>query len=323
MIQAAPSKSRRLPLTIVGGFLGAGKSTWLRHQLYEGHFGRVYLLVNEAAQTPLDHLLLARADYLEVLAGGCACCQGREALVAALRHICQTYDASGQSAFTHIVLETSGLADPENIAAACAQDPLLARRIVIQDVIVLVDALHAATQLGTELLARRQVQAARHLILSKTDAVPAETLTRLLATLTQLNPMAQMQAAEYGVVSTLPSVTTALPYPLPTVSSLEEPICVCRLNMSANADWAALSVWLSALLAARGDDIVRIKGVVATPSGRLLLQSVRKIVQAPEILPDIDAENTLAPEIDHLVLLGRGMNEARLQRSWRQFASAA
>ncbi|MDX5349669.1 MAG: GTP-binding protein, partial [Paracoccaceae bacterium] len=70
----------RLPLTIVGGFLGAGKSTWLRHQLYTRRFGRVHVLVNEAAELPVDDLLLGRADRLEVLAGGCACCTGREAL---------------------------------------------------------------------------------------------------------------------------------------------------------------------------------------------------------------------------------------------------
>jgi len=316
-------ESRRLPLTIVGGFLGAGKSTWLRHQLYEGRFGRVCLLVNEAAQTPLDHLLLSRADYLEVLSGACVCCQGRDALVAALRRACQVYDASGQSAFTHMVLETSGLADPANIAAACAQDPLLARRLCIREVIVLVDALHAAVQLGAEPLARRQVQAASHICVTKPDSVPDEDLARLHASLKHINPAADIQAAEYGIASALPAPLMASPYPLSTSSLSEDPIVICRLDISAGSDWVGLSVWLSALLAARGDDIVRVKGVVATPSGRLLLQSVRKIVQPPEILPDGDGKHTLAPEDNRIVLLGRNMDEERLQYSWRQFAGAS
>jgi len=313
--------SGRLPLTIIGGFLGAGKSTWLRHHLHEGRFGRVYLLVNEAAQTPVDHLLLSRADHLELLTGGCACCQGRSALTEALRRICQAYDASNQSAFTHILLETSGLADPANIAALCARDPLLARRLTLESVIVLVDAMHAAEQLGEEMLARHQVQAASHLVITKADAVPSDTLARLVATLQRLNPTADIQAAECGVPYPLPPTTGATPYDLSPASDLSDaPITPCHLDVGAQGDWADLSVWLSALLAARGRDIVRVKGVVATPSGRLLLQSVRQIVQPPEILPAADADGG-APALqdNRLILLGRDMDEERLQRSWRKF----
>jgi len=318
---SAKLPSGRLPLTIIGGFLGAGKSTWLRHQLHQGRFGRVYLLVNEAAQTPVDHLLLARADHLELLTGGCACCQGRSALSAALRRICQAYDASNQSAFTHILLETSGLADPANIAALCARDPLLARRLTVENVIVLVDAVHGAAQLGEEMLARHQVQAASHLIITKADAVPSATLARLGASLQRLNPTADIAAAECGVPYPLPPTSGATPYELSPASDLSDaPITPCRLDLGAHGDWADLSVWLSALLAARGHDIVRVKGVVATPSGRLLLQSVRQIVQAPEILPPVDADDAASVEQDNrLILLGRNMDEERLQRSWRKF----
>ena len=64
------------------------------------------------------------------------------------------------------------------------------------------------------------------------------------------------------------------------------PIFPTRLTIDETIDWTAFSVWLSALLHARGDDVLRVKGVVRTPAGRLLLQSVRKIVQSPEILPE-------------------------------------
>ena len=78
--ESAPRSDGRLPLVIVSGFLGAGKSTWLRHQLHEGRFGRAHVIVNEAAETPVDDLLLSNAESLEVLAGGCACCEGWRAL---------------------------------------------------------------------------------------------------------------------------------------------------------------------------------------------------------------------------------------------------
>jgi G3E family GTPase len=67
----------RMRLTILGGFLGAGKTTWLRHQLHEGHFAKAYVIVNEAASMPIDDALLGKSKHLLVLAGGCACCDGK------------------------------------------------------------------------------------------------------------------------------------------------------------------------------------------------------------------------------------------------------
>ena len=84
----------RLRLTILGGALGSGKTTWARHQLFAGAFGpRVHVLVNEAAEVPVDDQLLARADGVTVLAGGCACCDGRAALIAPLREVCDGANA--------------------------------------------------------------------------------------------------------------------------------------------------------------------------------------------------------------------------------------
>lgn len=311
----------RLPLTIVGGFLGAGKSTWLRHQLHEQHFGPVHLIINEAAETAVDNLLLGKAERIEVLAGGCACCEGKSALVSALRRICGARDASGEQEIERILLETSGLADPGAIAAALAQDPILARRLVLDGVIVLVDALHGAAQLAGEELSRRQVEAAERIVITKPRGISSVELARLMRTLRLINPAAAMTGAECGVPASLPEDHDAEPYDLPEMAVAHaEPIRPYRLRIAEGGGWASFSVWLSALLAARGDDIVRVKGVVTSPDGRLLLQSVRRVVQAPEILPEPEnAGAGPAPQDDVIVLIGRGMDEKLLARSWQRF----
>ena len=98
-----------------------------------------------------------------------------------------------------------------------------------------------------------------------------------------------------------------------------EPIRRRLLAIDEDIDWTAFSVWLSALIHARGEEILRVKGVVRTPAGRLLLQSVRKIVQSPEILPDPRA----APGDNTLVFIGRGLVADRpLERSLRRFVGA-
>jgi G3E family GTPase len=304
----------RLPLTVVGGFLGAGKSTWLRHQLRAGAFARHHVIVNEAAETPVDNLLFAQAHRLDTLAAGCACCEGREALVALTRRIC---DGAATSGIEGIVLETSGLADPAAIAAAVAADPVLARRLAVTGMITLVDGTSGVIQLATEPLARAQAEVADRLVITRPAAVAPLALARLAATLKALNAGAEITAAERGEAVALP-VGPAPPFDLPPLAAVT-PIRAYRVRVGEGG-WAAFSTWLSALLFARGGDVARVKGVVATPAGRLLLQSVRHLVQPPELLPEDGAG--LAgppPELGVIVLIGRDIDQDSLTRSWARF----
>src|SRR3984893_1507251 len=111
------SADGRMRLTILGGFLGAGKTTWLRHQLHHGLAQDALVVVNEAAEVPVDHALLGRSSRLAVLAGGCAWCTAREALLSLLRDVCDARVSADAPAnkINRIVLETSGLADPGTI----------------------------------------------------------------------------------------------------------------------------------------------------------------------------------------------------------------
>jgi len=302
-----------VPLTILGGFLGAGKSTWLRHQLFAGAFKDFHVIVNEAAETPVDNLLLTGAASLHVLAGGCACCEGLRDLLDHLRTLCNR-----PLARPGIVLETSGLAEPGVIAEALARDPILGRRITVERVVVLVDALHGLDQLRSEPLARAQTEVAGTLVITKPVAA-IDALPSLVATLRRINPGAGLSAAEFGMPCDLPDIP-ASPVALPELAE-REAIRPHRLNVGVEGGWIALSTWLSALLAARGQDVVRVKGVVRTPAGRLLLQSVQRSVQAPEILPETDAPGAVAPEEGVIVLIGRRMDEVSIQRSWALFGA--
>lgn len=296
----------RIPLTIVGGYLGAGKSTWLRHALHVGDFAQAHVLINEAAELPVDHLLLAGAAGLTVLADGCACCDGATRFVAAMRDLCDRNVAA-------IVLETSGLSDPARIAAHIANDGVLARRIRVTETIVVADALHAAAQIGTEPLWLRQIEAADRIVLTKVDAAPPPLLARLAATMAVLNPEASVSGAVLGSVVTLPDARHADPLPVLPVCGKSAPIRTVRLEVRAQAEWAAVSAWLSAVLQAHGNTLVRVKGVVRAPAGRLLLQSVRGTVQPPEILP---ARMTVTDEDNFIVLIGRDLDDDRISRSF-------
>lgn len=317
----AASRDGRVRMTVLGGCLGSGKTTWLRHQLHHGYFKDALVILNEAADAPVDNTVLGEAQNVVVLAGGCACCQARGELVSKLREICDARSGlnSSEARMQRIVLETSGLADPGPIIEAVKGDPVLVHHIVVSEIVVVVDAINALDQLRNETLWRAQIDVADRLVVAKIDAQHDTTaLLRLLATLARLNPGATMSAAAHGSVVSLPDYDGAEPEPPAEPSqATKAPIFATTLVLDSTINWTVFSVWLSALLHARGEDVLRVKGVARTPAGRLLLQSVRKVVQSPEILPDQN------DRLDNLiVVIGRGYRAENLRRSLQYFSVA-
>ncbi len=312
-------------LSVLGGYLGSGKTTWLRHQLHAGGFKDAFVIVNEAAETPVDDALLQNASRLAVLAGGCACCTGKAEFIACLRQLCDERSklASNEARLERIVLETSGLADPGPIAEAIRSDPVLVHHIIVSEVLVTVDALHALEQLRSEPLGRRQIEIADCFMITKLDEAPESDVRKLLATLQVMNPGAAMFGSVKGSEAALPDFADAEPENLLPLSGSDDqpPIFPARIVIDETIDWTAFSVWLSALLHARGNDVVRVKGVVRTPAGRLLVQTVRKIVQSPEILPEQDGRPDREDNV--IVVIGRGYEAEALTKSLRYFAGTS
>jgi hypothetical protein len=281
-----------IDLHILGGFLGAGKTSWLRHSLLVGQLGIDHILINEAAGIPVDNALLADIPDVEVkvLSGGCACCDAWPALRDALLGIAD--GASRDGASKHVLLETSGLADPGRISRSVLADPVLISHFRLAPVRVLVDALNGYSELRHEPLARAQVASADHLILTKADCVDAEKLSQLIHVLRPLAPAAMLSATVFGCEQPLPQLPhPAEPLP-PLDPDLSSPVAQV-LTLPAEANWMRFSVWLSALLHAH---------------------SVCDVMQQPEILPET------APATDNeIVLIGRGIAPDLLQRSFKTF----
>jgi G3E family GTPase len=316
-VEASEATDGRMRLTVLGGFLGSGKTTWLRHQLHHGLLADAFVVVNEAAETAVDDALLSQSAELAVVAGGCACCEARDELIALLRSICDRRVSAGDGRPDRIVIETSGLADPGPIVAAIRSDPMLAYHIVISEIVVAVDAVYGLEQLRREPLSRRMMELADRLIVTKLDETDDAGLARLLATLKAINPGAAVSGAVKGSEARLPDHSGIEAEALGEFGESDSgtPSRALKLDIGEDIDWTAFSVWLSALIHARGDDILRVKGVVRTPAGRLLLQSVRKIVQSPEMLPDDGAGGD-----NSLVFIGRGFGADQLAKSLRHFA---
>lgn len=311
--------SDRTRLTVVSGFLGSGKTTWLRHQLHEGRFAGAHIVVNEAAAAPVDDALLADLAEVTVIAGGCACCDRRDAFLATLLDIVDAEQRRGTRG-GEIVLETSGLAAPAALIESIRQHPVLAHHITLDEVIVLVDAEFGLANLAVNHLIAKQVEAADTLIVTKVDTANSTLLADLCGALARLNPGASLSGAASGTVHALPDFDPRSGTAQAAASDDPRPVVAAELALDPNSEWAVFSVWLSALLHARGDDIYRVKGVVRTPAGRVLLQCVQKAVLQPRILPSVGT--TGSEEFDNrLAVIGRGFDGHALQASLRKFGA--
>jgi G3E family GTPase len=217
------------------------------------------------------------------------------------------------------VLETSGLARPASIVEAIRNDPVLVHRILIDEVMITVDAISALTGLKTDALVRAQIETADVLVITKLDALGSEEVVRLAATLKHLNPGARIIGTVKGEAVALPDYAKATVEDLPALGMLPVPgpIVAVDIDIDPAMGWEVFSVWLSALLHVRGDEILRIKGVVRTPNGRVLLQCVQKAVLPPEILPETAAADRSFD--NRLAFIGRGFDAERLKRSLAMF----
>ncbi|WP_300717070.1 GTP-binding protein [Hydrogenophaga sp.] len=191
-----------IPATILTGFLGSGKTTLLKRVLTEAHGQKIAVIENEFGEENIDNEILV-ADTTEniiQMSNGCICCSIRDDLRATLRDLAEK-KRKGELDFDRVVIETTGLADPGPVAQTFFMDDEVAEQYLLDSILTLVDAKHAAQQLNDRQEARRQVGFADQIFISKADLVSADDLDALTHRLKHMNPRAPMRATHFGEVS--------------------------------------------------------------------------------------------------------------------------
>ena len=198
----------RIPVTLVTGFLGCGKTSLINAALHAPEMARTVVVVNEFGEVGLDHNLMARSDdAVIVLENGCLCCTVRSDLVGTLNSLYHSRQRGEISAFENVVIETSGLAEPGPILQAFLSEPTLDGLYRVANVVTLVDAVNWRDTFEAHDEAVRQVAFADHILLTKLDLVAGNAEAaeqRLRAELAQLNRAAQIDVvgqALSGVVA--------------------------------------------------------------------------------------------------------------------------
>ncbi len=188
---------RKVPVTILTGFLGSGKTTLLNRILTEEHGKRIAVIENEYGEVGIDQALVINADE-EVfeMSNGCICCTVRGDLIRVLNNLNKRRDK-----FDYVLVETTGLADPGPVAQTFFMDDELRAEYALDGIVTLVDAAHIEQQLGRSAESTEQIAFADVLVLNKTDLVNSEALDSLEARLRGMNRMAQVVRSERANVS--------------------------------------------------------------------------------------------------------------------------
>jgi G3E family GTPase len=191
-----------IPTTILTGFLGSGKTTLLKRILSEAHGQKIAVVENEFGEENIDSEILVSdtTEQIVQMSNGCICCTIREDLRATLHSLAEK-KRKGELHFDRVVIETTGLADPGPVAQTFFMDDEVAESYLLDAILTLVDAKHAATQLNERQEARRQVGFADRIFISKADLIDAGELDALKHRLTHMNPRAPQSVVHFGEVA--------------------------------------------------------------------------------------------------------------------------
>jgi G3E family GTPase len=337
------------PVTLLTGFLGSGKTTLLNRLLKHPSMNETAVLINEFGAVSIDHLLVREAsENMIIMSNGCICCSVAGDMVTALRDLYFKRANNEIPMFKRVVIETTGLADPAPIMHTLIEMPLVAARYSLSGIVVTVDASHGMKQLDEHFESVKQAAVADRIVITKTDLVARDVTEKLRARITALNPGAIIFEAVAGEIEPdllfdtglyQPGAKTAdvqkwlraeAYRPLPAKTGLfeqreklrhDDRIRAFAVIIDAPVIWQNLVDALEMLTSMRGEQILRIKGIV-----NIANESVPRAIHAVQHTIYPAARLPLWPDADHrtrLVFITRDLDEDFIRDTLKSFIGDA
>jgi G3E family GTPase len=288
------------------------------------------VIINEFGEIALDHLLVEPiAGEAVVLASGCLCCAVRGDLQDALRRLLVQRERGEVPAFSRVLIETSGLADPAPVVQLLLNNPLLGHDLRLDTIVATIDGFGGLGQLQRYAEALKQAAIADRLLVTKTDIAPAAKVEALIGTLRGINPGAAIETVVHGEIDPAGLFGAGLFEQRDPARWLNDRafhdhrhthgISAFSFVAERPLDWLALHRWLGDLRAAYGDRLLRVKGVlnVADEEGPVVIHGVQHVFHPPVALrqwPDGDRTS-------RLVMIVRDLDRETIAAGWSNLAA--
>ena len=314
--------SARVPVTVLTGFLGSGKTTLLNRILSEQHGRRIAVIENELGETAVEEQMVINAEEeIFEVNNGCICCNVRGDLIRILSRLMKRRDR-----FDHVLIETTGLADPGPVLQTFFFDDELREQLELDAVVTMVDAHHVERHLEEAHECGEQIAFADVVVLNKVDLVEPEALAGLEERIASINPRARIIRAERAQVD-LGEVLEVGAFDLDRALEVDpgfmerdghdhhhSPIAAIGLRVDGDLDGARFDAWLSELLQEIGPDVFRFKGALAIAGGpnRVLLQGVHMMVESRPGSEWAEGDDRRS----EMVMIGRGLDRDALQAAF-------
>jgi G3E family GTPase len=285
-----------IPVSVLTGFLGSGKTTMLGHLLRQPEFSRTAVIINEFGEVGLDHELIeASDDSLVELTTGCLCCRVRSDLVETLSDLLQRRDERRCTLFDRIVIETSGLTDPTPILQTLMTETSVAGRLTLDSVVTTVDAVTGAAALQREDVSKKQVAVADRIVLTKLD-LAGDDEAMLRNRIASLNSGAPVLSANQGQID--PGVLFGVGRADPAAKiaawlgdnardhrhSHDADITTFTIVRDRPIRATTLTFFLEALAGHCGERLLRLKGIVniaESPERPAIIHGVQHVFHPP------------------------------------------
>ncbi|MEM8651240.1 MAG: GTP-binding protein [Pseudomonadota bacterium] len=314
----------RTPVTVLTGYLGAGKTTFLNRILSEDHGKKYAVIVNEFGEVGIDNDLVVNADE-EVfeMNNGCICCSVRGDLVRIIDGLMKNRDQ-----FDAILIETTGLANPAPVAQTFYLDDEVQSKTTLDAIITVVDAKHILEEIDKAHEAQDQLAFADTVLLNKTDLVSEEELTGVEARIREINPTATIHRSERGNVP-LDQVLGRSAFDLDRVLEIEpkflkhfhhhhhhDHVTSFSITSDAPVEPERFFAWIQSVAEEFGENMLRMKGIIAFENhdNRYVMQGIHMHLEGDHQRPWKPDEQ----RVSRLVFIGRGLPRDIIEEGFRQ-----